>query len=128
MFAFNTDLATHAILFDSNLPKALLGYPAIPRPVFFGSAATIGCVAFPKPISVMLDMGIHCSGIGLLPSYHTNLTTISRPNSSAILSLGSWRFHHQLTMSLCRYRCLVGLMGSILFHKGRYLAWIRLRS
>lgn len=37
MFAVNTDLATHGILFNSTLPKATLGYSAIAGPVFLAA-------------------------------------------------------------------------------------------
>jgi len=103
IFASDTDLATQGIIFESAflIVNAVLFRNCMPS--LFGSAATISCVASPKNISVMLDMGICNSGIGLLPSYRTNFAPPCRRLSSAALALQLWR-SHQLTMSLYQYQ------------------------
>jgi len=103
IFASHTDLATQGIIFESAflIVNAVLFRNC--RPSLFGSAATISCGASPKNISVMLDMGICNSGIGLLPSYRTNFAPPCRRLPSAALALQLWR-SHQLTMSLYQYQ------------------------
>ena len=103
IFAFDTDLATQGIISESAFlivnDVLFRNY----RPSLFGSATTISCVASPKNISVMLDMGICNSEIGLLPSYRTKFAPPCRRLSSAALALQLWR-SYQLTMSLYQYQ------------------------
>jgi len=87
MFAFDTDLATQGIIFQSAFLKVNAWLFRNCRPSLFGSAATTLCIAFPKNISIMLDMGIYDNGIGLLPAYRMNLATPCRRHFGATLAL-----------------------------------------